>query len=152
MNIRQTTSEDHPGCLDIARFLPEWFDDKEIARISKDLESFDNFVLEVGGIIKAFVVCEDKNEEVEILHLAVDRNEHGKGYGSALTKHIEKNYPNAKSIIVKTLDESVDYPPYESTRKFYEKNGFKKTEVIDDYPGWSPGNPCAVYVKINFKE
>ncbi|MGZ3775082.1 MAG: hypothetical protein ACXVCN_15255 [Bdellovibrio sp.] len=37
---------------------------------------------------------------------------------------------------MKTLDESVDYKPYEKTRAFYFKNGFKKSHVIEH-----PENP-----------
>jgi hypothetical protein len=49
---------------------------------------------------------------------------------------------------VKTLAPTVVYTPYERTRRFYEHAGFILLEVVDPYPGWEPGNPCAIYVKI----
>lgn len=39
-------------------------------------------------------------------------------------------------------------PRYARTRKFYEQRGFHLLEEIDPYPGWDPGNPCAIYVKV----
>ena len=50
-------------------------------------------------------------------------------------------------VMVKTLAPTVDYPPYALTRRFYEKNGFALIDVIDPYPKWDPGNPCAIYVR-----
>ena len=39
-----------------------------------------------------------------------------------------------KTLQVKTLGESVDYPPYNRTRKYYMKMGFKKhrTEITEN--------------------
>ena len=50
-------------------------------------------------------------------------------------------------IEVKTLAATADYAPYEKTRRFYEL-GLFLIETIDPFPGWEPGNPCAIYVKI----
>jgi len=50
--------------------------------------------------------------------------------------------------MAKTLAPDVEYAPYEATRRFYEKKGFIHLETIDPYPGWDPGNPCAIYVRV----
>jgi len=49
-------------------------------------------------------------------------------------------------VEVKTLDESADYEPYVATRAFWETCGFVQIDCIDPLPGWSPGNPSAIYV------
>jgi hypothetical protein len=54
----------------------------------------------------------------------------------------------ARLVEVKTLDASVPSADYGVTRKFYEKRGFELLESIDPFPGWEPGNPCAIYVKV----
>ena len=84
---------------------------------------------------------------VEIAQLAVIAKRQGKGVGTKILQYIETQLAPGKIIEVKTLDESVDYEPFVRTRAFYEKNGFVKVDVIDPYPGWNPGNPCAIYVK-----
>ena len=49
-------------------------------------------------------------------------------------------------VEVKTLDASAGYQPYESTRAFWERQGFVYVDTIDSLPGWDPGNPAAIYV------
>ena len=46
----------------------------------------------------------------------------------------------------KTLDRSADYAPYEATRAFWERRGFRQIDTLDPLPGWEPGNPAAIYV------
>lgn len=43
-------------------------------------------------------------------------------------------------LTVKTLDESAEYPPYDSTRAFYRKEGFLPLEVFSTF--WDEDNPC----------
>ena len=49
-------------------------------------------------------------------------------------------------VEVKTLDRSAGYAPYIATNAFYERNGFVQIDCIDEFPGWPPGNPAAIYV------
>jgi N-acetylglutamate synthase-like GNAT family acetyltransferase len=147
MEIRKAKKEDFEACTVIAKGLPEWFEQNEISEITNDITTLPTFVID-DGEIQAFAVMEDKYAEtVEIKHFAVAKNHHRSGMGTILLKYIEKEYSDKTYIEVKTLDASADYEPYVGTRSFYEKNGFVKVEVINPYPGWSPGNPCAVYKK-----
>ena len=70
--------------------------------------------------------------------------------GSALLLAIEERLraDGVTLLEVKTLAPTVVYAPYERTRHFYERAGFLLLETVDPYPGWEPGNPCAIYVKI----
>jgi GNAT superfamily N-acetyltransferase len=49
-------------------------------------------------------------------------------------------------VEVKTLDASAGYEPYEATRAFWERRGFRQIDCIDPLPGWQPGNPAAIHV------
>jgi ribosomal protein S18 acetylase RimI-like enzyme len=147
MEIRKAKKEDFKSCLAISRSLPEWFEEKELSEIHRQILSLPTYLIEDVGIL-AFVIIEDKDTEtVEIKHLAVSRDHQRSGLGTKLLEYIEKEYSKKTYVEVKTLDESAEYEPYVSTRSFYEKNGFTKVKVIDPYPGWSLGNPCAVYRK-----
>lgn len=148
MKIRKAQKEDFEACIAIAKNLPEWFDEKEVLEISEHLLNLPTFLMIENKEIKAFAILENKSAEaIEIKHFAVSRDCHRSGLGTQLLKYIEQKYQDKTYIEVKTLDASADYEPYVGTRSFYEKNGFVKVDVIDPYPGWSPGNPCAVYRK-----
>lgn len=150
MEIRKATKKDYSTCIQIAQDLPEWFGEKELLEISKNIEIMPTFVIDKHGVI-AFACIEDKSDKViEIKHFAVKKNHQNEGLGTRLLTFVESQYPKRELIVVKTLDESVDYKPYERTRAFYEKNGFIKIDVIDPYPEWTPGNSCAIYIKKQF--
>ena len=145
--IRKATNNDAKECLEIAKGLPEWFNEKGILEISEDLANLPTYVCEDGGLLAYACLQEKGDRAIEIKQLAVKRNNQRGGIGTKLLKYIEKEVAPRKIIEVKTLDESCDYEPYILTRAFYEKNGFVKVEVIDPYPEWDQGNPCAIYIK-----
>jgi N-acetylglutamate synthase-like GNAT family acetyltransferase len=148
MNIRKATQNDNPLCLEIAKALPEWFDEKGIIEIGDDLIKCPTYVYDSGGILAYVCILAKSDKAVEIKQLAVRRDSQRNGIGTKLLEYVEKEIAPNKIIEVKTLDESCDYQPYEQTRSFYVKNGFSKVEVVDPYPGWSPGNPCAIYIRL----
>lgn len=83
----------------------------------------------------------------EIYTIGVLEEYHRKGLGYKLLKEVEKYCKNCgcQYITVKTLDESADYEPYNSTRAFYLKNGFTPLEVLPTF--WDEENPCLFLVK-----
>ena len=82
--------------------------------------------------------------------MAVAPGRRGQGAGTRLLAHVvdELRADGCRVVEVKTLDRSAEYPPYESTRAFWERRGFVQIDVIDPLPGWPPGNPCALYVAV----
>ncbi len=148
MKIRKTTIKDNVVCLKIAKALPEWFNEKGILEIVEDLSSLTTYVFEEDKILAYACIKNKSDKVVEIKQLAVDRDSQRHGIGTELIAYIAKVVAPGKIIEVKTLDESCEYKPYIETRSFYEKNGFIKVEVIDPYPGWGNGNPCAIYIKF----
>ena len=151
MEILRGSKEHVDACLSIGRELDEYFNEQGIATMTEDLRRHLLWVAVDSGEVKGFETIEHKNSQVaEISWLAVKLVHHRQGIGSALVDHAVTDLrpQGIKLLEVKTLAEDVDYPPYEKTRRFYQKMGFLHLETIDPYPGWDPGNPCAIYARI----
>lgn len=142
---------DHPACLAIGAALPSYFTPSALVQMAHDLAAHEVWVREQAGMLVGFVIIERKvSPALEIVWLAVAPDRQGQGHGAAL---IEALAVHAKRdgialLAVKTLAATVESPRYARTRQFYERQGFLLLDVIDPYPGWSPGNPCALYVRI----
>ncbi len=139
------------ACLATAKELGQYFTDEAIATIGEDLRKHSLYVALGSGEVVGFATVQRKSAHVaEILWMAVKLAQQHKGIGSAIMSHVADDLrgQGVRLLEVKTLAEDADYPPYEATRRFYEKMGFMHLETIDPYPGWEPGNPCAIYIKI----
>lgn len=138
-------------CMDIARDLRDFFDDGAMERMPIDLREHLLLVAEDGeNEVVGFISVLLRNSDVaEISWMAVRRERWRQGIGQALlvesSRVLEER--GTSLLFVKTLADTVDYEPYEGTRTFYASMGFHLLDVIDPYPGWAPGNPCAIYVK-----
>ncbi len=134
--IRSYTSSDKPQLLNLLRLnTPEYFDPGEekdfVDYLDHELDQY--FVYELDSII---VGCGGlnflKNEkEARISWDMIHPDYQGRGIGRTLTQfRIEtaKRNPKVKLIVVRTSQ--ITFP-------FYEKQGFKLTEVKKDF--WAPG-------------
>ena len=149
--IRPATPGDIAHCLAIARGLPDYFTADALHEMAADLTRHPTYVAEVDGAVRGFATVKHKSAEVvELAWIAVYRSGRGKGVGSSLLAGLEGELREkaVKLIEVKTLDAKAGYAPYEATRRFYTKHRFVWLETIDPFPGWTAGNPCAIYVKI----
>lgn len=137
-HIQMMTEMDKFLVLDIAKSLPEFFTQKGVELINSDFHSQKGFVFRMNDRPVGFVMYFSNQGGAEIGWMGVKPEFQGKEIGTQLLKYLKKELIENKcsSLIVKTLDESVDYKPYEKTRAFYIKNGFKKSHVIDH-----PENP-----------
>ena len=63
--------------------------------------------------------------------MGVDPKFHGKNIGTKLLEALERELKNIglKELRVETLAESIEYEPYEKTRLFYKKMGFKPEKI-----------------------
>lgn len=148
MKIRSIQSKDRQGCLKIADCLNDWFSEETLQEMAKKILDYSTFVYEEKGDILGFITLREVNSGVEeIVWIAVAKNYHRAGIGTKLLKYAENHLKSKQILKVKTLDNTEDYKPYEISRAFYENNGFIKITVIDPYPGWELGNPCAIYIK-----
>jgi ribosomal protein S18 acetylase RimI-like enzyme len=77
----------------------------------------------------------------------VDPEYHNLGIGKALYNEMEKYFieNNCEYVIVKTLSEKVKNEPYDKTRKFYLKLGFKSLITLTEM--WDEHNPCLIMLK-----
>ncbi len=147
--VRKGKAEDHDRCLKIVQNLPLHFTQQAWRTIEADLKSHELFLVEKNSCVVGFATVRCKSEFVaEISWMAVDEEERSRGWGTMLLEGIanELKKRGKRLLEVKTLAPTVEYPPYAATRAFYEKHGFVLLEVIDPFPGWEPGNPCAIYV------
>ncbi len=137
-HIQKMTEMDKPLVLDIAKSLPKHFTKKGVEYISSDFHSQQGFVFRTNDKPVGFITYFSNQGSTEIGWMGVKPDLQRKGVGAQLLKHLcqELIKNNCSALVVKTLDESVDYEPYEQTRAFYLKNGFGKFQVIQH-----PDNP-----------
>lgn len=151
MKIEKGNQKQIETCLNISRKMPQYFTNKAISDMNQNLQEQDFYIaFEENEIIGFLSIDQKSNEVAEISWLAVRPICQRHGYGTELVKHIisELKAKSIKLLMVKTLAEISAYPPYEQTRKFYEKLGFLHIDTIEPYQAWDPGNPCAIYVMI----
>ena len=84
----------------------------------------------------------------DIFNIGILQEYHRQGIGHQLVQecisYCMKN--SYKFLTVKTLDESANYEPYNSTRAFYLKEGFYPLEVFTSI--WNEENPCLFLLKV----
>jgi ribosomal protein S18 acetylase RimI-like enzyme len=151
VHTRGAGPRDFKRCIAIVEGLPDSFTPTGVEELRHDLRIDNVRVAEGHSGVIGFVVCRRKTASIiEITWLAVDRDSRGNGAGSALINEAldEARRDGARLIEVKTLAASAESEEYAATRRFYEKRGFEQLETIDPYPGWDPGNPCAIYVRV----
>ncbi|HHY95811.1 MAG TPA: GNAT family N-acetyltransferase, partial [Firmicutes bacterium] len=151
LNITRGAERDIEACLAIARNLGEYFTHAACRQMAAELAEHPFYIARDGDEVVGFAVMAARNPQVtEICWLAVARERQGRGVGSALLMNIGGTLKRqgTRLLTVKTLAAQAEYPPYERTRHFYEKMGFVHLDTIDPYPGWAPGHPCALYVKV----
>jgi ribosomal protein S18 acetylase RimI-like enzyme len=139
------------ACLEIVKKLPEYFTDKAVLNMAKDLQHQDFLVATISDKPVGFVSFTQKNPQIaEITWMAVELEHQRHGIGTAMVDFgINQLKTNDIQILeVKTLAPDPEAPQYDKTRKFYQRLGFIHLETIDPYPGWDLGNPCALYVKV----
>lgn len=132
--IRRFTLDDLDEVIQLSELLPEWFDvDARTRAIPIDLRFQEVFVCETScrgteedGHILGFIALFIAEGRVNIGWMGVHPDHHRQGIGGLLIKAAEDfcRSIGVEELATYTLGDSVDYPPYESTRAFYHKQGF----------------------------
>jgi ribosomal protein S18 acetylase RimI-like enzyme len=107
------------------------------------------WVAEDAGLVVGFVLAKIRYPATaEITYAAVRPERRGAGVGTRLVRRALADLAGdgVALVEVKTLDASAGYEPYEATRAFWERRGFRQVDCIDPLPGCQPGNPAAIYV------
>ena len=136
--------------MKIAEALPESFTASGLDALRQDLDHHGALVAASERSVLGFAVLSWKSPTIaEILWFAVAEEHQRRGVGAALLARLCEDALEAgiRLLEVKTLAASASSPEYEAARHFYEDRGFELLETIDPYPGWEPGNPCAIYVR-----
>ncbi len=130
--------------LAIMHSLPQWFSPPEdIDRKAKIHRDYPFFAVLDNEKPVAFAAVKVHNRHTaDIYNMGVLKPYHHQGLGHQLVESILDwcQKEGFTFLTVKTLDESADYPPYNGTRAFYEKEGFLPLEVFTTF--WDEENPC----------
>ncbi|MFW2338440.1 MAG: GNAT family N-acetyltransferase [Acidimicrobiia bacterium] len=137
--LRSMTPDDFTAVIDLARSLPQWFNQEGIQQITVDIEHQPGAVAIVNGDVIGFITWTFAGDgSGEIGWIAVDSGHHRGGLGRRLLLFAE-DWLQGSGVIdlfVETLGDSIDYEPYERTRAFYRAVGFREFKrVKTDNPG-----------------
>jgi len=135
------------ACLEIAKALPEWFNEAGLKAMERDLKSETTFIAVENDRVLGFITIKSINKKaLEILWMAVRRELRGKGIGTEMLRFVERwaVIRGFEVLVVKTSGD-LSYKPYDETRRFYERRGFVRVALIDPYPEW--GEEALIYVK-----
>ena len=131
-------------CELVLRDLPEWFGIEEAtAAYIRDVAELPTFAIAEDAFL-ALKLHNPSAAEVYVMVVRAKRHRHG--LGSALLAAAE-GYLRERRVDylqVKTLGPSDPYEPYESTRRFYQAQGFVPLEELH---GIWEHNPCLIMVK-----
>lgn len=150
MEFSRGTKADHRACLAIVAASPEHFHASALPTIQMDIEAGALYVVRESGSVLAFAVVRQCRPQVaEILWMAVDRGRRAQGIGTELLCRLaaELGAAGTSLLVAKSLAPTSPDSPYVATRRFYDRAGFLLVDIVDPYPGWNPGNPCALYAK-----
>jgi len=133
MKIRKSTEKDYDGMMEVAKKLhPKWFDRFAINKsIPLDLKIHKGYVAEEKGRILGFVTYTSNEGETKISWIGVDPKFQRRGIGTKLLRKLREKLKKMKikDLRVETVAESEKAKPYEITRLFYKKMGFKVEKV-----------------------
>jgi ribosomal protein S18 acetylase RimI-like enzyme len=136
LKIRKGHTSDTQVVLKIARTLDDWFSENGIKYIKQDLE-FQRLLLAEANSLPIGFLSFFIYEGVGYLgRIGVYEHYHGSNAAEMLFKEFERIMKDSEINVlqVKTLGESVDYPPYDRSRNYYRKMGFEKyrSEMTDN--------------------
>jgi GNAT superfamily N-acetyltransferase len=138
-------------CEGLLRSLPEWFGLEEpIRAYVRDVAGLLSFACrgEDGSTADGFLALKRHTPyAAEVYVMAVRRELHGRGCGTALLRAAEDalRHDNLELLQVKTLGPSHPSRAYARTRRFYDARGFRPLEELRSI--WGDDNPCLILVK-----
>ena len=155
IKIRPLTSPDKPAIMDIVSTTPEFDEmDRVVAEKLVDAYLADGtesgyhiLVAEADARVSGYV-CYGPTPLTEntwdVYWIAVAREKHGKGIGTALLTAAESNIKKAKGRMI--LIETESHTSYEKTQQFYFKRGYTVVCNIPDF--YKVGHGKLVYQKL----
>jgi GNAT superfamily N-acetyltransferase len=136
MKIQETGIEGLDTIMEISMELPEWFSPNGLKYIQMDMNYQKALIASVGNIDMGFLSYFTYEGVGYLAWMGVRPKFQNQGIGIALFESFknEMRELGITTLQVQTLGGDVDYQPYEQTRNFYKKVGFKdyKTEISDN--------------------
>ncbi len=129
---------DQVGVLLLARTLDKWFTPQGLAEIGRDLPRHGGFVATRDGRIIGFATWSAGAGDVATLSwIGVAEDEQRSGVGTDLLGAVLRavRAAGARTLEVDTAADTVDYPPYAETRRFYRARGFVDHRVDPKHYG-----------------
>jgi GNAT superfamily N-acetyltransferase len=128
IKIRNGSTSDLGDIMSISKSLNDWFNEDGIKYIEQDFAFEKTIIAEVDSKPIGFLSYFTYEGIGYLGWIGVYENYHGSGAGKLLFDEFEKimKKDGINTLQVKTLGESVLYPPYDRTRSFYKKVGFTK--------------------------
>lgn len=136
MNITNAKNSDWKKILIISKKLSKWFDKHAILiAIPNDIKFHKCLVAKDNDKILGFLIYSSYEGTPYISWIGIDPDYFRQGIGKKLINKFEKTLKNIgiKKYQVETLSETIDYKPYEGTRKFYLSLGFIKGKTRQFY-------------------
>ena len=122
-------------------YMESDFSDDELPKYEHFVELIEDekeipYVYMEEDVIKAYIVCIEKNGYILISHLAVLKKYRGQGIGTKLLEEIKEFYKKEKAIILESeaedsADEKRDLQTIIRRQKFYERCGFIPYNNLD---------------------
>jgi ribosomal protein S18 acetylase RimI-like enzyme len=121
--------------------LPDYFIDVE--EIEEDLRDSATklFVSKSSGLIQGFLAYKIlSSNKAELTWMATRSDTQSKGIGSDLMKVFLNTLKESgvETVEVITIASTDPFPPYQATRRFYQKFGFREVRIDKDHYG--PGS------------
>jgi GNAT superfamily N-acetyltransferase len=128
IKVRLMQERDHPAVKQIVASLTQWFDDRaRNVSVPIDIKHQHSFIAVSGDDVVGFITLYVAEGKMNIGWIGVRSDMHRKGIGKLLLKHAEQVAVEMgiTQLATYTLGDRVAYEPYERTRRFYFKNGFR---------------------------
>ena len=151
IQIQPLEEEHYAGILTITEGLPEWFDETARSKsILTDIRHQEGFVAVSEQRVVGFMTLYVAEGRLHIGWLGVDKAFQRQGIGSRLIAAAEMRARDIgiDELATYTLGDSVEYQPYEETRRFYWKCEFSvyKRAQTDN-----PGCPEEIWISKAIK-
>jgi len=129
MEIVKANEQEKKESIEIAKTLKEWFTDEGIRNLKTDFDNNTVAVAKDNKQVLGFVCYTTYCGKLLLIWMGVRKSHWGNGVGSKLIGYLKDEGKNLGLYYIETetLPEEVEYKPYEITRSFYYKNGFKRT-------------------------
>ena len=128
MRIVKATKKDKKEAIKIASYLRAWFSKDGLKNMKVDFKLNNLTVAKDRGRVLGFLCYTSYSGKMLLMWMGVKKEMQKMGIGKKLLTWLKKESKKFKlqSINVETLPDEDNYKPYQQTRAFYYKNGFKR--------------------------